>query len=120
MNGARALYSTSSATTKALLLLTTAFAVARAQTGRITGTVADSAGGFPLSGVSITIVGSTAGGVSASEGRYVVTLQPGTYTVEARRLGYIAGRRAGVVVTAGQATTVDFKLQGRRSTSRKR
>ena len=111
MNGARALYRTSSVTTKAFLLLATVAAVARAQTGRITGTVADSSAGFPLSGVSITIVGSNAGASTTAEGRYTLTVQPGTYTIEARRLGYIAGRRAGVVVTSGQSTTLDFKLQ---------
>ena len=111
MSGARALSRASSVSTKAFFTLATAVAVAHAQTGRIVGAVADSAGGFPISGVSITIVGSTAGAATTNEGRYTLTVQPGTYTVEARRLGYVAGRRAGVVVTSGQSTTVDFKLK---------
>ena len=53
----------------------------------------------------------TFGAVSSDNGRYTIAaVLPGTYTLEARRLGYAPVRREGVVVTAGQATTVDFKV----------
>jgi len=93
-------------------LFAAATTTARAQGGRITGTVSDSAAGFPVAGVNIAIVGRTQGGLSGDNGQYNITGIPaGTYTLEARRLGYTPARRAGVVVTAGQTTTVDFKVQ---------
>ena len=84
---------------------------AEAQTGRISGTVKDSTANFPVGGANVAIVGTTLGTATADDGRYVITgVQPGTYTVEARRLGYAPVRRAGVVVAAGQTVTVDFTV----------
>jgi hypothetical protein len=86
--------------------------VVSAQTGRITGTVTDSAAGFPVGGVTISVTGLNLGAQSADDGRYTfASVPPGTYTVEARRLGYAPMRRTGVVVTGSQSTALDFKLQ---------
>ena len=93
------------------LLLTFCAATARAQTGRVTGIISDSAAGFPVAGVTVALTGTTLGGVSAENGRYTIAaVPPGTYALEARRLGYTPVRHAGVVVTAGQTTTLDFKV----------
>ncbi|HEV8497420.1 MAG TPA: SusC/RagA family TonB-linked outer membrane protein [Gemmatimonadaceae bacterium] len=87
-------------------------ATARAQTGRITGMVADSTAGHAVGGVSISIVGTTLGVLSADDGHYAITgVPPGTYVVEARRLGYAPVRRSDVLVTAGQTTTLNLKVQ---------
>jgi len=84
--------------------------IARAQT-RITGVVTDSAGGFPVSGVNVTISGTTLGALTGEEGRYTINgVSAGTHIIEARRLGYALTRRTGVVVTAGQTATVDIKM----------
>jgi TonB-linked SusC/RagA family outer membrane protein len=73
--------------------------------------IADSATASPVAGVSVAITGTTLGAVSADNGRYTIAaVPPGTYTLEARRLGFLPVRRAGIVVTAGQATTVDFRV----------
>jgi TonB-linked SusC/RagA family outer membrane protein len=86
--------------------------VARAQAGRITGTVIDSSAGSPVSGINIAVIGTTLGAVTGDNGRYNINgVAPGTYTLEARRLGYAPVRRAGVVVTSGQTTTIDFTVQ---------
>jgi TonB-linked SusC/RagA family outer membrane protein len=83
--------------------------LAQAQTGRITGIVKDSAAGMPVGAANVVIVGSTVGASSADDGRYTITgVQPGTYTVEARRFGYAPVRHANVTVAAGQTVTVDF------------
>ena len=96
---------------QALLFLLCTTVTARAQTGRITGLVADSSTGSPVAGVSVVITGTTLGAVSSDNGRYTIAVvSPGTYTLEARRLGFLPVRRQGVVVTAGQATTVDFRV----------
>jgi len=95
----------------ALLILLSAAGAARAQ-GRVTGVVTDSGSSAPVSGVNITIVNSRLGAVTGDDGRYVINNVPaGTYMVEARRLGYAPIRKIGVVVTAGQPVTVDFRIQ---------
>jgi hypothetical protein len=74
---------------QALLLTFCAAATARAQAGRVTGIISDSAAGFPVAGVTVALTGTTLGGVSAENGRYTIAaVPPGTYTLEARRLGY--------------------------------
>ncbi|MEO7083816.1 MAG: SusC/RagA family TonB-linked outer membrane protein [Gemmatimonadaceae bacterium] len=84
---------------------------AAAQTGRITGSVTDSTAGFPISGVSIVVIGTSFGATTADDGHYTVTNVPsGTYTIEARRLGYVPTRRTGIVVTAGQSVAVSFRV----------
>jgi TonB-linked SusC/RagA family outer membrane protein len=84
---------------------------ARAQTGRITGVVTDSALGVPLAGVNVTVVGTTIGAATNEEGRYtIIGVAAGTHALEARRLGYSLTRRSGVVVTAGQTITADLKI----------
>lgn len=96
----------------ALLLLLCASAPAWAQAGRITGTVTDSAAGFPVAAVNVTVVGTNIGALTGDNGRYTIAIvQPGTHTIEARRLGYVPARRAGVTVGAGETVTVDFKVQ---------
>jgi len=102
------------ASTKVLMALSffLCAATVRAQTGRVGGTVTDSSAGSPVSGINITITGTALGGMTNETGRFAINaVPPGTYTVEARRLGYAPVRRTGVVVTAGQLTTVDFKVQ---------
>ena len=86
--------------------------VAGAQaTGRIAGTVTDSAGGSPLSNVQVTVAGTRLGGLTDASGRYSIGAVPaGTHTVETRRLGYRPAQRTGVVVEASGTATVDFAL----------
>ncbi|HEX6041830.1 TonB-dependent receptor domain-containing protein, partial [Longimicrobium sp.] len=90
----------------ALLALFAAPAAARAQAGTVTGTVVESPSGRPLPAATVTLrsaADSTRafGGTSDAEGRFrIVNVAPGTYTLQATRLGYSAYRRAGVAVTA--------------------
>ena len=94
-----------------LLLLPLMAAVAQGQSGRITGTVTDSAQGNPVNGVTVSIPGTNYGTTTADNGRYTLgAVPPGTYTLELRRLGYAPARRTGVVVTADQTTTADFAI----------
>lgn len=94
-----------------LVLVAATSIAARAQTGRITGVVTDSAMGVPLSGVTVSVVGTNIGASTNEEGRYTITgVAAGTHAVEARRLGFALARRAGVAVAGGQTVTVDLKL----------
>ena len=90
-------------------LVVAAFFVGRAahaQTGRITGQVTDTAGGRPISGVEITVVGAGSVGARTDvEGRYTLgNVAPGTVQVRARMLGFAPKDRS-VTVTAGQTAS---------------
>lgn len=82
-----------------------------AQAGRITGTVTSTEGAIPLAGVRIMIAGTTLGTVTSDNGRYAITVQPGTYTVRAVRVGLAPDSVTGVVVTSDVLATVDFQLR---------
>jgi TonB-linked SusC/RagA family outer membrane protein len=76
----------------------------------IRGTVTDEGTKAPLSGVTVSVVG-TRHAVSTNEsGQYVLVGVPaGTFSIEARRLGYGLGRRDNVRVS-GDTLRVDFAL----------
>jgi TonB-linked SusC/RagA family outer membrane protein len=95
----------------ALGLLVLPAARARSQTGRVAGTVSDSVTGLPVTQIQVIVVGTTLAGQTRDDGRYTISgVTPGTYTLETRRLGYAPVRRTGVIVTAGQTATVDFRI----------
>jgi len=81
--------------------------------GDISGAVADSVSGTPLSGGEVRILqggGTIAIATTDSFGRYVVhNLAAGAYAVEVRYLGYRAMTQD-VTVAAGRPTTVNFRL----------
>ncbi len=85
--------------------------LAHAQTGRISGTVTTVEGARPVVGAQVVVAGTTTGSVTRDDGRYTITVQPGTYTVRVIRLGFTPDSLTGVVVTAGGETTANFSLQ---------
>jgi len=83
----------------------------RQQAGRILGTVTDATTGQPIPGVQIVVSGTRFSGIADANGRYVVAdVPPGTYTVEARSIGYAPAKREGVAVGSGDVT-VDLAMQ---------
>src|SRR5918912_2527035 len=82
-----------------------------AQTGTITGTVTSAGAATPVAGAQVIVRGTPLGTITRDDGRYTISAPPGTYTVEARRIGFAPDSVAGVVVTAGGSATVDFRLQ---------
>jgi TonB-linked SusC/RagA family outer membrane protein len=80
--------------------------------GMIAGRVTDAAAAFPVAGVAIAIGGTNLSATTRDDGRYLFrAVPPGTYTLQARRLGYAPITRAGVIVVDGQTTNVDFTVQ---------
>jgi|GEM_PF-3556055 len=79
-------------------------------TGTITGTVTDMVSGNPIVGASVQ-AGSAPAVLTNASGVYTITIAPGTYTVTATATGYVSASTPGVVVTAGQTTTVNFELE---------
>ena len=80
------------------------------QNGKIEGKIIDARAATGLSGVSITT--ASAKGVSTNvDGHYVITLQPGTYTLRITSVGYQVKEVEGVQVSAGTVTSLDIQLE---------
>ncbi len=80
-----------------------------AQAGRIVGLVR-SKDGTPVVGARVLVTGTTAGALTGDDGRYSITVNPGTYTMRALRIGFNADTARNLVVTANGTTTHDFEL----------
>jgi hypothetical protein len=98
----------------AALLLTAAGTAASTQaqgTGRITGTVTDAAAARGLPSAQVRIVGTRLAAQTDDEGRFTITgVAAGTYSIEARRLGYRPATVANVVVTEGGTATANITM----------
>jgi TonB-linked SusC/RagA family outer membrane protein len=78
--------------------------------GTVAGQVTDATTQEPLSGVQITVAGTTRSTLTNDDGRYLLTNVPtGVHEVRASRLGYAQGT-AQVTVTAGESAVADFSL----------
>lgn len=82
-----------------------------AQSGTITGAVTTADGGRPVSGAQVSVLGTSRGGVTGEDGRYTIVVDPGTYRLRVRRIGFSPDSASGVVVTAGGITTQDFQMK---------
>ena len=73
--------------------------LAQAQTGKITGLVTDATSGQPIEGAQVVVQGTSYGSITQANGRFfILAIPPGTYTVQARRIGYRTQSQTGVVV----------------------
>ena len=94
-----------------LAALTTAAAVQAQDRGALTGRVIDKKTGHAIPFGNIAVVEAKRGGLTDSEGRFLITgLAPGTYEVRVQLLGYRPESKPGVVVSAGATVTLDFAL----------
>ncbi|UCC79860.1 MAG: von Willebrand factor type A domain-containing protein [Candidatus Zixiibacteriota bacterium] len=88
-----------------------AYAAPKEETGTITGKVIDKTTGEGLPGVSVIIVGTTIGAASTFDGTYVILNVPvGTYSLQAKTIGYNSVRIDSVRVVADSITTINFEL----------
>lgn len=96
------------------LLITTAVTAgssAAQATGRITGTVTDAAAARGLPNTQVRVVGTRLAAQTDDDGRFTISgVAAGTYSVEARRLGYRPATAANVVVTAGGTATANITM----------
>jgi iron complex outermembrane receptor protein len=81
-----------------------------ASAGTISGRVTLEAGGDPVHGASIVVVGARRTAVTGEDGKFeIAAVPPGTYELLAQREHFTAARQT-VTVTAGQTATVSFVL----------
>ena len=85
---------------------------ALAQSARITGTVRSADGNLAIVAADVEVSSTSFRRVSPTreDGRYTVQVEPGTYKVRAKRIGFAADS-ATVTIAAGESKTVDFTLR---------
>lgn len=95
--------------------LAMSFAVgpASAQQGTISGQVTDAETGEPIATAMVEARGQEGSRGSDEEGRFTLTVSPGTHTVVVTLIGYATARVDGVNVAAGGAAEVNIALRSR-------
>lgn len=94
-----------------LMLLATPALVFAQNTGKIAGVVTDAGTGDPLPGAQVILVGTTLGTITDNDGNYFVIGVPvGSYSVQARFVGYQESTVSGVQVSTGYTQEVNFAL----------
>ena len=86
-------------------------ASAAAQDGTVTGQVVAATTGQPVNGVQVTVQGTSLGGLTNVNGRFLINRVPaGTYTVQAVYVGY-GTQTAELTVSPGGTATMDFQME---------
>lgn len=88
--------------------LTVAFSFA--QSGTATGTIMDGEFAEPMAFANVIVKGTTTGTTSDFDGKYILNLEPGTYTLVFSYVGYNTQEISDVVITANKETVVDITL----------
>jgi outer membrane receptor protein involved in Fe transport len=92
------------------MLMLVAVSAMAGTTGKIAGRVTDNSG-TPLVGATVLIVGTSYGAMTDANGEYfIINLQPGTYTLEARMVGMATTTMEDVQVVTDLTTRTDFTL----------
>jgi outer membrane receptor for ferrienterochelin and colicin len=87
-------------------------AAAAPATASVRGSVLSRRALDPLSGVTVAVAGRSARAVTGPDGRFQIDgLPTGTYTLQARRPGFVVGERSGIAVAPGPPVDVAFVLQ---------
>ncbi len=92
-------------------LLTTFFALitvlSMAQKGTLRGTIYEGETGWPMYGVQVLIKETGTGAVADLDGKFEISLDPGTYTLQAKFVGFQTLEVSGIEVKAGEVTVLD-------------
>ncbi len=86
--------------------------VLTAQVGKLTGTVTDKESGKPLAAANIFVPESKIGAASNDKGKFFLPgLPEGKYCFRITMISYKTVELKDVVITAGETTTLDIKLE---------
>ena len=75
--------------------------------GKISGSITDEKA-QPLPYASVLVKGTTRGTTANSQGKYLLNLEPGTYTIVCQHLGY--SREEKIVTMGEESIALDFQL----------
>ncbi len=81
-----------------------------AQQGKIAGQIIDAETGEELIGATVQVVGTSKGAVADINGNYLLSLDPGSYTLKVSYVSYATQKVEGVEILADKNTTLDFSL----------
>jgi TonB-linked SusC/RagA family outer membrane protein len=91
-------------------MLASGIAGAQEQQGSITGRVTDASTQEPIAAAQVTVLGTTTGASTNSEGQYTIrAVRPGSVELRVLRVGF-SERKQTVTVVAGQTVTADFAM----------
>ncbi len=94
-----------------LLIFYSSVSLAQKGNGKLTGKVTDSSTTQGLSGVTIAPGKSGSKGVaSINDGSYILTLQPGTYSVRYSYTGYVTKGISEIIIRSGETTFMDVMM----------
>lgn len=96
-----------------LLLLTPLSSTAQeAATGRVIGRVINASSAAPVAQAQVFVAGTNVGTLSDLNGRYVMGAVPaGSVDITVQNIGFATKTVTGVVVTAGEVTTLDISIE---------
>jgi TonB-dependent receptor len=81
------------------------------QTGKVTGKITDGGTGETLIGATVRVTGTAIAAAADADGVFTLnTVRPGTYTLEVAYISYANKSVTGIVVKAGETTTIDISL----------
>jgi TonB-dependent receptor len=83
-----------------------------AQNGSIAGVVTEKDNGSAVIGAAIMLDSNKVAAITDFDGKYKVSVKPGTYTVTCKALGLAPGVVKNIVVQAGKQSLVDIQLSG--------
>jgi hypothetical protein len=90
---------------------TRAFSQAQATTSKIAGTVLDEKTGEKLVGVTVAVQGTKKGARTNLEGKFIVTVDPGSYDIRVSAVGYKTKVLESIKVLPGDVKSVDLTLE---------
>jgi hypothetical protein len=85
--------------------------LAQTSTGKVTGKITDGSTNQPLTGVSILIKGTKQGVASITDGTYILSARPGTYTLVFSFTGFKTKEIDGVVVKDKESSFLDIIME---------
>ena len=95
------------------LLLAPAVVCAQQTSGGLRGTVQDADFYSPISGVILTLEGTSLGASSSEDGSFFINdVPPGAYTVLASREGFVRERVSGIVISSGSVKETSISMTG--------
>ncbi len=96
---------------KLVVLLFALNVVAQAQKGKIAGKVIDKKSGEDIIGATIVVEGTTNGASTDIDGKYVLSLEPGKYTILISYVSYKTQKIENVIVKSNEVTNLSAAIE---------